>query len=62
MLTSKRYGKYKWFQVWMNVLTVAQGISVLLDWQISSNVHQLWIENAIGSLGGGAVITSLLSK
>ena len=45
----------------MNVLTVVQGISVLVDWQVSSNVHQLWIENAIGSIGGGAVITSLLS-
>lgn len=34
----------------------------MLSWGPETNVHRLWVEMAIGALGGGAIITSLLSE
>lgn len=34
----------------------------MVGWGPETSIHRLWSEMALGALGGGAAITSLLSK
>ncbi|KAK4685900.1 sedoheptulose-bisphosphatase, partial [Tremellales sp. Uapishka_1] len=56
----RHYKEYKWFQLAMSLIPWLQAISIIIFWSPSTNIHELWIEMAIGALGGGATITSLL--
>ncbi|AAW43996.1 conserved hypothetical protein [Cryptococcus deneoformans JEC21] len=56
------YKEYKWFQVVMSLIPWLQAISIMVGWGPETSIHRLWSEMALGALGGGAAITSLLSK
>ncbi|GFZ47341.1 hypothetical protein JCM24511_05084 [Saitozyma sp. JCM 24511] len=57
----RHWKEYKWFQFAVSLIPWLQGLSIMLSWGPETNVHRLWVEMAIGALGGGAIITSLLT-
>lgn len=46
----------------MSLIPWLQAISIMTNWGPETSIHRLWIEMAIGALGGGATITTLLSE
>ncbi|KAL7421302.1 hypothetical protein Q5752_004187 [Cryptotrichosporon argae] len=58
----RHYKEYKWFQVVASCVPWLQTLSLLFGWGLDTSVHRLWAEMAVGSIGGGALITSLLTS
>nr|WRH23635.1 Histidine phosphatase superfamily [Naematelia aurantialba] len=58
----RHYKEYKWFQFIASLVPWIQAISIMVFWGPETSVHRLWVEMAIGSLGGGAIITTLLTS
>ncbi|ORY33117.1 major facilitator superfamily domain-containing protein [Naematelia encephala] len=57
----RHFKEYKWFQFVVSLIPWLQALSITTLWGPETSVHRLWIEMAIGTLGGGATITTLLS-
>ena len=64
MLTdsSQHYKEYKSFQAVMSVIPWIQALSIMVGWGPETSLNRLWLEMAVGALGGGATITTLLSE
>ena len=58
----QQYKEYKWFQFIMSIVPWVQALSIMTNWGPETDKNRLWIEMAVGALGGGATITTLLSK
>lgn len=58
----RHFKEYKWFQFVVSLIPWLQGLSIIASWDVETSQTRLWIEMAVGALGGGAVITSLLTS
>ncbi|ODO06051.1 hypothetical protein L198_01280 [Cryptococcus wingfieldii CBS 7118] len=56
----KHWKEYKWFQVCTSLIPWLQALSIMIGWGPETSATRLWSEMALGSLGGGATITTLL--
>ncbi|WRT69156.1 uncharacterized protein IL334_006140 [Kwoniella shivajii] len=54
--------EYKWFQAVMSVIPWLQALSIAIFWGPETNKNELWSEMALGALGGGCTITTLLTS
>jgi len=37
-----------------------QALSIMTNWGLDTNTNRLWVEMALGQVGGGTTLTSLL--
>ncbi|KAK8843992.1 hypothetical protein IAR55_006785 [Kwoniella newhampshirensis] len=58
----RHYKEYKWFQAIMSLVPWIQAFSILVGWTPETSIHRLWSEMAVGALGGGMTITTLLTS
>ncbi|ODN81091.1 hypothetical protein L202_03186 [Cryptococcus amylolentus CBS 6039] len=56
----KHWKEYKWFQVCTSLIPWLQAFSIMVGWGPETSTTRLWSEMALGSLGGGATITTLM--
>ena len=62
LILPKHYKEYKKCQVVFSIIPWVQGFSIMLLWGPFTNLHRLWIEMSIAAIGGGCIITTLLSE
>ncbi|WVR08976.1 hypothetical protein IAU60_006035 [Kwoniella sp. DSM 27419] len=58
----RHWKEYKWFQTVMSLIPWLQAISILVGWGPETSQVRLASEMAVGALGGGATITTLLTS
>ncbi|WVQ73605.1 hypothetical protein IAR50_003185 [Cryptococcus sp. DSM 104548] len=58
----KHFKEYKHFQTITSLIPWLQALSIMLNWGPETSKTRLWSEMALGSLGGGATITTLLTS
>ncbi|WVQ63809.1 uncharacterized protein L199_001964 [Kwoniella botswanensis] len=58
----KFWREYKWFQAGFSFIPWLQALSITFFWGPYTDKNELWIEMALGSLGGGVTITTLLTS
>ncbi|WVW79459.1 hypothetical protein I302_101428 [Kwoniella bestiolae CBS 10118] len=58
----KYWREYKWFQAGFSFIPWLQALSIAFFWGPQTDKNELWIEMALGALGGGVTITTLLTS
>ncbi|OCF35647.1 hypothetical protein I316_02702 [Kwoniella heveanensis BCC8398] len=58
----KYWKEYKWFQAIMSLIPWLQALSIMTGWQPDTSPTRLAGEMAVGALGGGATITTLMTS
>ena len=62
LMLSKHFKEYKKAQAFFSIIPWLQAISIIIGWGPTTSLTQLWSEMAVAAIGGGFIITSLLSE